>query len=545
MNKRSPILEVRLHGKRMLRFATGLGALANPEHFDTAAQAWALTGAWRPREPVDGEAIERWLRGLRPQNGARSAQEARARNLLDALEIKRTAPDQGDIVWATPHIEYPGAVEFRSLFDNGDPLEWERPPANPLSGENLQDLLAQVIEEMRLGTTDPRIVDLKPTSPSGSLAKFAAHLSPNDRQWYLPVDGRLSTHIVKHEDRANVPAEAAIESVCQRTLRALGVRAARTHAQMIGNHQAVISERSDRYVDEDSTKVTPIHQEEWACACGRDPDELIQRQGTGGGWTSLYQFLTARGDDPQTEQEHLWRAIAALALLGHRDIHRRNVGVQYPQPDEPHIATLAPLYDVASMDGQQDERWRSLGIPIGGEEEIEKVAEPAWVRMARECHTDPGEVLGIVADVASKLPEALDKGIEQARNEDEWRDKAQAEKRIETLRRGVAKRAQQALRPTQHPRRRPELPEWVDAVVEAMEERRKVSLEANESDRTLEIVVHDRHGKSTRAGTAKSARAFCAALQRAGAINPAEVPELERTLERDRERQLARTHPRP
>ena len=86
MTNHTPILEVRLRGLRMLRFATGLGALAHPEHFETERDVADLTGAWRPREPVDGEASERWLRGLRPQSGARSAQEARARGQLNALQ---------------------------------------------------------------------------------------------------------------------------------------------------------------------------------------------------------------------------------------------------------------------------------------------------------------------------------------------------------------------------------------------------------------------------------------------------------------------------
>ena len=70
-------------------------------------------------------------------------------------------------------------------------------------------------------------------------------------------------------------------------------------------------------------------------------------------------------------------------------------------------------------------------MPIGGEEEIEKVSEAAWVRMAHECQTDPGEVLGIVSEVAGRLPEALERGIKEAENEDEWRDLAEARNRIE------------------------------------------------------------------------------------------------------------------
>ena len=98
--------------------------------------------------------------------------------------------------------------------------------------------------------------------------------------------------------------------------------------------------------------------------------------------------------------------LSAIALIGHRDVHRRNIGVRYGRASEPYRAEVAPLYDVASMDGQTDNRWRSLGLPIGGEEALDRVAEPAWVRIAEQCRTDPGEVLAAWRETARRLPDA-------------------------------------------------------------------------------------------------------------------------------------------
>ena len=55
--------------------------------------------------------------GLRPQNGARTVQEQRARAGLQRLGVERAILDQGDIVWGTPGREYAGAISFRSLLD--------------------------------------------------------------------------------------------------------------------------------------------------------------------------------------------------------------------------------------------------------------------------------------------------------------------------------------------------------------------------------------------------------------------------------------------
>ena len=114
------ILEASLHDEPLLVFETGLGEMAEPRHIESRPGFWKLTGAWSRDRPVDGYMIERWLRGLRPQNGARSAQTARARERLRALDIRRTAPDQGDIVWATPHMEYPRCGPV-SVPDGGQP----------------------------------------------------------------------------------------------------------------------------------------------------------------------------------------------------------------------------------------------------------------------------------------------------------------------------------------------------------------------------------------------------------------------------------------
>ena len=440
------VLEARLYEQPVLTFSTAGGELAPPEEIHAAPDAWRLTGAWTPGIDIDGKAVERWLRGLRPQNGARSAQRLRARERIERLKIQRTALGEGDIVWATPGMEYPGAVQFRSMLGGDEDLSEGKISHEALRHEDLEGLLEQVITEMRLGAIDPRRVGYQPVTPSGSLAKFAVHRAPNDGQWYLPDRNRLSTHIVKHEDRAEMPAEAAIESICQRSLRRLGIRAAPTRAAMIGHRQVIVSERSDREVNAATGAVHAIHQEEWACACGRDPDELIQRAGTNGGWADLYRFLTERNTEPEREQRHFWKVLAAIALLGHRDMHRRNVGVRYARANAPANAELAPLYDVASMDGQKAKHWRSLGLPIGGEEEIEQVGEHAWTRMAEMCRTDPGEVLEIVAETARMLPDAITDAVTEARNEDEWRDREEAETRMETLRRGTTNRAGKTLR---------------------------------------------------------------------------------------------------
>ena len=214
---------------------------------------------------------------------------------------------------------------------------------------------------------------------------------------------------------------------------------------MLNDHQVVISTRSDRWRNPATGLVEAIHQEEWAAACGRDPDDLIQRPGTDGGWADLHRFLLDRSPTPESEGEHLWYTTGALVLLGHRDIHRRNLGIRYERANEPDSAELAPLYDVSSMDGQRDERWRSLALPVGGEEEIDRVDKRCWARMAAEAGVDPGLVFMAVTDTAERLPDALATEVRKSRELDRTTDSRATTRRLDAMLKGCAQRAKRIL----------------------------------------------------------------------------------------------------
>ena len=434
-------LTAELYGKPVLTFETGLGRSTSTEGITQTDDAWKLTGAWRKEEPLTATDIERWLRGLRPQNGARSAQGRRAAQRFDALRIERRYEDQGDIVWATPGYEYAGAVQFRSLREDGSEVQPTASPIDGLNDTDLARLLDQVVNEMRRGVIAPQDRGIQPITSSGSLPKFAIHRDPRDKQWYLPAPGRLSTHIVKQEERGELPGEAAAESVCHRTLRYLGICAARTHTRVIAGRQVIVSERGDRRFDPGSGIIEPVHQEEWASACGLDPDEILQQPRGPGGWADLRRFLSARSHIREGEITRMWEGLAATTLLGHRDLHRRNVGIRYARAGEPGGCELAPWYDVSSCDGQSSHVWCAMGMLIGDRDDVRDIGEAEWIKQARECADDPERVLGIVEDIARRLPGALERATTEARNEDEWRDQRACERRLEALRRGVRKRS--------------------------------------------------------------------------------------------------------
>ena len=412
---RRPVLEMKLHERTVLQLVTGGGRFTSPERIETHPGIERVSAGWQDRAP-DGRAIELWLSALLPQGGARSLQRRFARDTFDAEGVRREPSDSADTIWGTPGYEYAGAVTFRSLRGQG--MSAIEPPVvdeAALTPEELEREIVLAIVRMQRGRIEPgggSGIQL-PVS-SGSLPKLGLRLDPRTGRWHRAGPERLSTHIWKHEDRSHFPAEAAVEAVCLRTLKNLGIRAARTRAVMVGDFQMIVSERSDRAAETSSGQVARIHQEEWVQAAGYDPVMLSQGAGEQGGWGDLHTMLSNTAGDPQAEREHLWEVLAACVMLGHRDLHRRNIGIRHGAMGRETRMELAPLYDVGSMEGQARGYARAMPMPIGGVREIEEIDEDAWVNLARECGRESDEVLSGVRRVADDIDDALANAIETA-----------------------------------------------------------------------------------------------------------------------------------
>ena len=97
------------------------------------------------------------------------------------------------------------------------------------------------------------------------------------------------------------------------------------------------------------------------------------------------------------------------------------------------------------MDGQRDERWRSLALPIGGEEEIDRVDKRCWARLANETRTDPAAVFTAVTEAARVLPDALATEARKSRDLDRTTDERATARRLDAIVTGSAKRAKRIL----------------------------------------------------------------------------------------------------
>ena len=213
---------------------------------------------------------------------------------------------------------------------------------------------------------------------------------------------------------------------------------------MVGGFQVIVSERTDRIFVPETGKVERIHQEEWIQVAGLDPTHLSQTRTREAGWKELHAILSAQAADPQGEREHLWEMLGACVMLGHRDLHRRNVGIRHGHRGEEPRIELAPMYDVSSMDGQTEGYGTRMPMAVGGVREIEAIGEAQWVALARECGREPDEILIQVRGVATEIEDAFEDAVREATEEDEWKNHDEAERRLVTVREGLKRRAASA-----------------------------------------------------------------------------------------------------
>ena len=535
-----PILEMSLYGQQVLRLRTGGGRFTPADRIEAQPGLRNVSAGWDAIP--NGKQLEVWLQALLPQGGARSFHWQLARHTFDAEGIAREASDSADAIWGVPGREYSGGVTFRSLREDGTELEAPR-VANPrIDKATLREEIVRVIVQMRKGLANDGETTINPVASSGVLPKLGLHWDPDDQAWYLPDGNRVSTHIWKHEDRGEFPAEAAVESVCMRTLSNLGIRAARTSVRMVGDFQMIVSERSDRVRDPNTGRVERVHQEEWVQAAGLDPSALSQGPGTGAGWAELHAMLSARAAHPEGEREHLFEFLGASVILGHRDLHRRNVGIRHGRREEQARIELAPAYDVSSMEGQAKGYGEHLPMPIGGVRAIEEVDETAWVGLAQECGCEAEEVLAAVRAVASEIEDAFAQALSGCQTQDEWKDTTQARERLAKVQTGVTRRAQRNRTPFRNPKRPRTVPQWALRLAE------KGKLDANKPtlkwDASGVTILHGEKENEVVIGRVATVAEYCRGVRLAKLVAPQEVPYLERTLERERAKQMAREQPR-
>ena len=387
-----------------------------------------LSLAWE-NEP-HGEALRRWLDDCLPENGQRSSFVRRAAERMAEYGYEGLPEGPYALLWGNAEAEYAGAVSFARGEDGG------RTPGPGYASLNEREIEERLREAsrtaQRTGLAQPGSFPERRISLSGMRPKIG--LTPSGDGWRAAMGSALNLCVVKLEDDRQMPGEAGVEAICQRAAALCGIEAARTVTRTFGAErvQTVVSYRSDRYLEKDGA-VGARHQEEFSQACGWPGalkyEEGIRNQPT---WPDLYGLVAREEGRAIREAERVSGMLALAWLVGHGDLHRRNVGVAHASGREGRIGRLAPLYDVSSSIGNPVVS-NHLATGVGGRKAYGEIRPAHWVRHAKHCRLDPEETLETVRRVSGKLPGALEEARDAARGEDDNREQSSVDRRVERV----------------------------------------------------------------------------------------------------------------
>jgi serine/threonine-protein kinase HipA len=164
-----------------------------------------------------------------------------------------------------------------------------------------------------------------------------------DGHWGRPVDGHVTTHILKLED-PRFPGAAAAEAACQRIARELDLTWLDVELVTVADRPCLFMPRFDRTSGESG--IGRLHVEDANQALGKDPEAARGRgqyESSGGpSLSAVANLLAAYAEDPDRELTRLVIAATYTIVIGNADAHGRNLGLLHPQPG---VVALAPLYD--------------------------------------------------------------------------------------------------------------------------------------------------------------------------------------------------------
>ena len=384
-----------------------------------------ISAAWTEKPAT--RQLNCWLDGCLPENGLLGRYRARAQSMLQAAGLAWERPKVGEILWANADAEFAGAIRFDT--------DRTRSTAQTSGYERLteREIARRLDEADRIARGLGRRTKL-PDAPEGiALSGMRGKIGLTmleDGSWGAAYGQALNTWIAKVEDNLRLPGEAGIEAICQRAFAVLGIDSAETASQVFDGVQTVLSQRSDRVGTPAAGNVRAWHQEDMAQALGY-PCALKYEAGwrTEPRWRECHRLLSARAKDPDAEHRRLTQILAATWLIGHSDLHRRNLGFLHAEVGLTASITIAPLYDVSSARGLKNID-QTLAIGIARQQGLTRIRPRVWIAHAGECGLDPEETIEIVRATARRMPEAMAQARDEARSSDENKAQASVDRRV-------------------------------------------------------------------------------------------------------------------
>ncbi len=258
--------------------------------------------------------------------------------------------------------ECPGAI---SIWPRGESPS-DTPAYDLLSGSELDALFSRSDRRPFASAYSRGRLTL-----AGAQEKIAL-LRDRAGNWNLPLDGAVTTHILK-------PASGELEHLlenevyCMLLAEAAGLGVA--SVEVAGTAERVFcTGRFDR--TERDGSVLRLHQEDFCQALAVDPTQKYEHDG-GPGIEQCAQTVRRYSAEPGGDLDRLVRWVGFNYLIGNEDAHAKNLALLY----QPGGTRLAPFYDIVSTEVYPGLE-RGMSMKIGRTWNVCNVQAADWQRFA-------------------------------------------------------------------------------------------------------------------------------------------------------------------
>lgn len=270
-----------------------------------------------------------------------------------------------------------------------------------LDSENYELLddnrLSDFIEKMN---TRPLIKadDKLRLSLAGAQEKLA--LAKINGEWYLPLNGAPSTHILKPTRTGLLSSLAQNEYICMKLAKSFGLSVPDVDLLSIAGKDVFVVERYDRIKTADSIK--RLHQEDFCQALGIVTSSKYQNDG-GPGIADIFNTISKVCTVPAIESQKFLRYVIFNYMIGNCDSHGKNYSLLYKDSR----VELSPLYDAVSTiiyPGLTDK----LSMKIGNHYEIQKIGKEDFSLLAEKLNIKNSVFFKIFDDFGKKYINAFE-----------------------------------------------------------------------------------------------------------------------------------------
>ncbi len=257
--------------------------------------------------------------------------------------------------------------------------------------------LSEFIEKMN---TRPLIKadDKLRLSLAGAQEKLA--LAKINGEWYLPLNGAPSTHILKPARTGSLSSLAQNEYICMKLAKSFGLPVPDVDLLNIAGKDIFVVERYDRIKEADS--IQRLHQEDFCQALGIMSTSKYQNDG-GPGIADIFNTILKVCTVPALETQKFLKYVLFNYVMGNCDSHGKNYSLLYKN----NRVELSPLYDVVSTiiySGLTDK----LSMKIGKHYEIQKVTQEDFSLLAESLNIKYSVLSKIFDDFAKKYIPAFE-----------------------------------------------------------------------------------------------------------------------------------------